>query len=119
MDARSHLHDTIDEILSGNPQRALAAVHWLQQAQLPWLERHAVRRGRSAGFNWAEIGRLLGRSRQATRKRYTNDVAVDRLAFPLPPRGPGAEAERDYLELVADARRSRWIDDPAGDAVPW
>ncbi|QTI71672.1 hypothetical protein QNM97_14145 [Gordonia sp. L191] len=52
-----------------NPVTALAAVA-RRRAEIARDEEVAVRRARAAGLSWAEIGVLLGVSKQAMHKKY-------------------------------------------------
>ena len=42
MSVRAELHGLIDDLLEGEPRRALAAYRRLVEDQLPWLERKVV-----------------------------------------------------------------------------
>ncbi len=52
-----------------DPIRELAAVAQARR-ELSQREERAVRRARHAGLSWAEIGTLLGVSRQAVHRKY-------------------------------------------------
>ena len=61
----------------GNPDKGLPAVAELRRLVDEW-ERAQVDRARDAGWNWAEIARLLGRHRQSVHREYaaaTRDAA--------------------------------------------
>lgn len=53
----------------GNVVRELAAVA-AAKTELARREEVAVRRGRHAGLSWAEIGTLLGVTRQTIHRKY-------------------------------------------------
>ena len=108
----------IELMLHGSPQQALAAYRRLVEHDLPWLERRAVYRARGEGFSWAGIGRLLGCSRQAVRKRFGELPTVDEMLFRHRRDDPNEAAARYYAKLAADVRRDLAADD-ADDAVPW
>lgn len=125
MGARTDLRRRIDEALIGPPHDALIAVRILIDDDLTWLQRHVVGRARRAGYSWAEIGRLLGRSRQAVRERFSDLDAT----WSGPPDDPGDlarrinRAERRRLELARYRERyrgdlARW-EASGDDVVPW
>ena len=58
-------HDLADD----NPIAELAAVREAKRA-LAQREEVAVRRARHAGLSWAEIGTLLGVTRQTMHRKY-------------------------------------------------
>ncbi len=106
MDVTDQLKRLIDDALCDDPRTALIALRRFVDEELPWIEQKAVASARCAGWNWATIGRLLGRSRSSVRERF-KDV---RLA----PR-PIVETFtsvylREYRELLTDARRWREFD---------
>ena len=100
-----------------NPRLALASVKALED-ELDWLLVRAVRLARAEGYDWARIGRLLGVSLQAVRKRF--DVLAP-LMGPLPPHARGrTQWERQATELAehaADVRRR--VEFEFGDPVFW
>lgn len=125
MGARTELHQRLDEALAGEPHDALIAVRILLTNDLPWLERHIVGRARRAGYSWAEIGRLLGRSRQSARQRFADLDSTWRG----PDSDPGdltarlSREGRRRLELARHRGRyrdelARW-DASGDDVVPW
>ncbi len=71
------LHGLVDQALSRDPRTALIAAHTLE-ADLQWLMERAVVLARNDGWNWARIGRLLGRSRQSVSERFA-DIVPRRL----------------------------------------
>ncbi|MEX2626675.1 MAG: hypothetical protein WD225_07305 [Ilumatobacteraceae bacterium] len=111
MAIRQELHRLLDDTLDEDPRRALIAVHRFQVLHLPWLEARAVAKAREHGWNWARIGRLLGRSRQAVRQRYV------RLVPSTPARDPAGDHEREWYKIHDDARRQREFEH--GDPVAW
>lgn len=125
MGARTELRRRIDEALIGPPHEALIAVRMLIDDDLTWLQRHAVGRERRSGYTWAEIGRLLGRSRQAVRERFSDLDAT----WSGPSSDPGdltARINREQhrrLELAMYRERyrgdlERW-EASGDDVVPW
>ena len=70
MNVRDDLVRVIDGLLSDDPHVALVAFRRLAVDELPWLEQRAVAVARCSGWNWATIGRMLGMSRQGSRKRF-------------------------------------------------
>lgn len=108
MAIRTELHHLLDEVLGDDPRRSLIAVRRLHDDHLPWLEARAVAKAREHGWNWAQIGRLLGRRRQSVRERY-------RVLAPTSPRGTGAgDQEREWLRMRDGFRRLREFE---GDEV--
>ena len=71
---RQELDRLVDEVLGDDPRSALLAYRDLADRQLPWIEQKIVALARREGLNWAEIGRLLGRSRQSVRERFATSV---------------------------------------------
>jgi len=78
----------------------------------------AVRLARAQGYDWGQISRLLGVSRQAARQRF------DRLAATVGPtmphtrgRTPWEQHAIDLVESTAALRRRREFE--SGDAVFW
>jgi hypothetical protein len=102
------LHLLIDDLLGDDPRRALIAYHRLVDAELPWIEQRAVGTARRAGWSWARIGRLLGRSRQAVQKRFEGLAPIRRP-------DPRAEVQRREAEFARLLRGVR--SEP--DVVPW
>lgn len=104
-----------------NPRRALVAVRALAD-ETEWLLVRAVRLAREEGYNWAQIGRLLGVSRQAARKRFEQ---LEPLVGPVtpftPPHGRNRSVWEQQAQNVAegraDIRRRKEFD--SGNAVFW
>ncbi|MDP2292570.1 MAG: hypothetical protein Q8M22_15370 [Actinomycetota bacterium] len=104
-----------------NPRMALAGVRALTK-ETDWLLVRAVRLARAEGYDWARIGRLLGVSRQAARKRFEHlDGAVGPVTPFTPPHvrrsTPLERQAQSMAEAKANLRRRREFD--AGDAVFW
>jgi IS30 family transposase len=57
--------------VAGPPEHALPAIRRLRRL-LDECEPVQVAAARAAGWNWGEIARTLGRSRQAVHRRYRN-----------------------------------------------
>ncbi len=69
------LQRLVDAVMGDDPRAALTAYRDLADRQLPWLEQRVVALARREGLNWTDIGRALGRSRQAVRKRFGAVIA--------------------------------------------
>lgn len=117
----SQLHELIDQLTGTGPERvALAASRRLLDDELPWHQRRAVHRARSAGMSWAEIGRVLGRSKQAVAERFGAPADVGSLIPPPVQLTADEEGERYVARLLADARRRRaFLEDEAEPPVAW
>jgi hypothetical protein len=76
----------------GPPEHALPAIRRLRSLIEVWESRQ-VAAARASGWNWGEIGRVLGRSRQAVHARYRVDRAE--ATADRPPML--SRAERDVL----------------------
>lgn len=103
---------------SADPRLALAGVKFMEE-ECDWLMVRAVRLARADGYDWGRIGRLLGRSRQAVRKRFER---LAPLVGPLPPalmrEGLAAKEFNRFYEVLADGRRrTQWASDD--DPVAW
>ena len=59
----------LEEALGDKPRAALSAARSLAD-EVDWLQRQAVAHARANGYNWGQIGRLLGLTRQGARKRF-------------------------------------------------
>ena len=119
MTCPSDIKRHVAEALGNDPQRAIVAVRRLVADDLPWLEARAVRLGRSEGYSWAVLGRMLGKSRQAIRQRF---VSIDGTPQPLP-RPPMSDDDRimtAWNRARSDVRRRReFADLGPNDVVPW
>ncbi|RLE25744.1 MAG: hypothetical protein DRJ50_02325 [Actinobacteria bacterium] len=121
MSVAKELHGLIDDILSDEPQRALAAYRRLADDQLPWLERRAVLLARGDDISWAAIARLLRKSRQAVHQRFSRPFSAKELT-PVPRRQFLQEQDAlHYSRLGADIARDRFVDEAGDDGslVPW
>ena len=107
----------IRDASGSNPRLALAAVRALED-EVEWLLVRAVRFARDQGYDWGRIGRLLGVSRQATRKRFER---LATLVGPTPPHGRGSTPWQEHAisvaESLADSRRGREFD--RDDPIFW
>ena len=65
----------VERALSEVPREALIGSRQLE-LELDWLFDRAVALARRDGYEWARIGRLIGRSRQAVRQRFATIVPV-------------------------------------------
>ena len=121
MSVGTELHGLIDDLLSDEPRRALAAYRRLADDQLPWLERRAVLMARQDDTSWAGIGRLLRRSRQAVQQKFDRTFLAAELT-PAPQRlSPWQEDQIHFDRLLAGSARDRLVDDAGDDGslVPW
>jgi hypothetical protein len=126
---RTHL----ETALGSDGRHAIVAVRRLLDEDLPWLEERAVRLARADGYNWAQLGRLLHRSRQAVRQRFADidvDADVDSgssgsnglIGLLLPPTRP--TTEQHVIGLVrtsraAERRRREFEAAGPGDLIAW
>ncbi|MFW2334569.1 hypothetical protein [Ilumatobacter sp.] len=113
------IKQNIDAALGPDGRSAIIAVRELRRRDLPWMEERAVRLARAEGYSWAQLGRLLRRSRQAVRQRYGH---VDGTVQLLPPLSP--TTEQFVVNLVGtrrdDVRRRREFDRArSGDLIAW
>jgi hypothetical protein len=109
----------IDAMLADDPRQAMIALRAFTEHDLPWLERRTVREARRAGYSWARMGRLLGRSRQGLRQRFQSlDGTWEPLDFQ--PVEHGTKVMRRYRVALAAKQAEREFDQWAGgEAVPW
>lgn len=63
------MNTVIDAADAGDPLDALARIAKARH-ELAAAEEVAVRRSRTAGYSWAEIGSVLGVSKQAMHRRF-------------------------------------------------
>ncbi len=63
----------MEQASSGSPEEGLPAVKQLRALVDQWEEAQ-VRAARERGFRWAEIGRLLGRHRQAVHREFAKKL---------------------------------------------
>jgi hypothetical protein len=92
----------------------------LLEEDIPWIERTVIRTARSQGYDWARIGRLLRRTRQAVRKRYgAIDGTFEPIMFEAPDLGEKLMAE--YERWCAERKRQQEFEESAasGDVVAW
>ena len=83
----------IDAALGSNPKSALIAARCLKD-EVEWMTERAVALARTEGYNWGQISRLLGITRQWARERFKT----------APPRlPPHVVASNRYL---ADQRKT-------------
>lgn len=108
----------VEQLLAGPPQEALASLRRLVDDHLPWLERRAVMAARGEGFSWAEIGRLLGCSRQAARQRFGGLPSVDRLLHPRRLGDPNVALAARLGVEGRDVQRALEAD-ATDEAIPW
>ncbi|MCU0261106.1 MAG: hypothetical protein MUE78_08820 [Ilumatobacteraceae bacterium] len=110
MDLRRELHRLVDDALDHDPRRALIAVRLLADEHQPWLEERAVLTARAAGWSWARIGRLLGRTRQAVRVKHQH-------LSPVMSRPADDPLHRQLQRLAGTSRRLREFE--SDDVVGW
>jgi hypothetical protein len=109
MNARRDLHRLIDDLLGDDPREALIAYRRLTNDEVPWLEYRVVNLARKQKWNWAKIGRLLGRSRQGLNSKFGKPKLVMRS-------DPYADYHRQQAEFARLTRR-----EPADDeeVIAW
>jgi len=120
MHTRSRVFLHIEQAFDENPRVALTALRQLLEDDIPWIERSAIRMARSRGYDWARIGRLLRRSRQAVRKKYgAIDGTFEPIFFDSP--DPGVKQMAEYERWRADRKRQEEFEEWAesGDVVAW
>ena len=93
----------------GPPEHGLPAIRRLRALLDEW-EAYQVRAARARGWNWGEIGRVLGRSRQAVHARYRDVVERDPLPKPLTAWDIRTK-KRELLEqrLTGAISEERWL----------
>ena len=107
MSVRDDLGRIIDDLLDDDPRTALLAYRRLTADELPWLERRVIALARREGWNWATIGRLLGRTRQSMRQRFEGAGLVMRPD----PHVLKHRQEAAYHRIADEVRRAN-DDDP-------
>jgi hypothetical protein len=120
MHTRSRVLLHVEQAFEEDPRVALIALRQLLEEDIPWIERTVIRTARSQGYDWARIGRLLRRTRQAVRKR---NGAIDGTFEPimLDAPDPGVKLMADYERWRAERRRHEEFEEWAasGDVVAW
>lgn len=119
MTCPTEIKQRIDEAVGVEPRLAVVAVRRLRSEDLPWLEERAVRFARAQGYSWARLGRLLGRSRQATQKRF---APIDGTPQPMPRRTMHDDTRfmiRRWSRRADERRWNEFVELEAADAVPW
>lgn len=96
------LHRLVDDLVDDDARTALVAVRRMFADLAPELEERSVRQARSEGLNWAIIGRLLGRSRQALHRRFGHVERAD--VRPLRTDAATAMATRERVRARAISR---------------
>jgi hypothetical protein len=118
MDVRKELDRLVDDLMSSDPRIALMACKQLVDDYVPWLEVRAVQVARRNEWNWAEIGRLLCRTRQSVRERFAKyehgppqrvkRTAQDMIEY------------RQRMRLIVEQRRRRAFEQvESEDVVAW
>ena len=115
---RDGLEKMIDRALGDDPRAALIAARQLEE-ECDWVTRRAVALARREGWSWGRIGRLLGMTRQGTRKRFP-------MAAPFaPPSSIATDRANRYTReterMLNDMQHRRQHPDAHDDhdAVPW
>jgi hypothetical protein len=117
MHTRSRVLLHIEQALTEEPREALVALRRLLDEDIPWIERTVIRRARAHGYDWARVGRLLRRSRQAVRKRYGRfDATYESIDFDQSHASADPTAEY-WRELAAIKRQERFEEWAASDDV--
>ena len=120
MHTRSRVASHIDQAFDDDPRLALTALRQLIDDDIPWIERTVIRNARSQGYDWARIGRLLGRSRQSVRKRYGEiDGTYEPIQFDA--LDLAAKLMADHKRGLAERERRRRFEAWAAsnDVVAW
>ena len=120
MHTRSRVLLHIDQALSDQPRAAVIALRQLLDEDIPWIERTVIRRARADGYDWAQLGRLLRRSRQAVRKRYGMfDATYESVSFDHSQ--SRADPTAEYWRELADIKRQQRLEEWAAsdDVVAW
>lgn len=92
---RKELVGMIDRALGDDPKAALIAARCLAE-EIDWLQKRAVVHARVNGYNWGQIGRLLGLTRQGARQKFP-------LTRPAPP--PHVVANDRYFKEQREGER--------------
>lgn len=117
MTVSDELKVTIDGVLSDDPRTALMALRRLTDDELPWIEARVVALARRENWNWATIGRLLGRSRASVRQRFDHARLSKR---PAPPTWKTAvDRELRAIRETSDELERRRQCDAADDSPGW
>jgi hypothetical protein len=126
--AREYLQELLSSEVAATPLDAIA----IAQGAMAGVEeglRAAVERARASGHTWAEVGQVLGTTRQAAFQRFRRptDPRTGRpMADPLP--GAGEAAVRTFSNLAEGRWRAACRDfgkelaarlDPDGLAAVW
>ena len=113
---RQELVGMIDRALGADPKAALIAARCLAE-EIDWLQQRAVLHARVNGYNWGQIGRLMGLTRQGARQKFP-------LARPKPP--PHVVANDRYFkeqrraeQLLQRLRNGNVGQPPEEDPVFW
>jgi hypothetical protein len=104
-DAVRRLHDTLHDVGAGAPLASVAAARELARAADRAL-RDAVDGARAAGASWADIGEVLGSSRQAAFQRFGRPLDP-RTGVPMA-RAMLPDALDRAVELFGDLAAGRW-----------
>lgn len=102
--------DLLRQLLSEKPESALEAIAFIQGAVSELAEgmQAAVRRARDGGSTWAEVGQVLGISRQAAFQRFGRP-ADPRTGQPMAELILPGAADRG-VALIADLLAGRWAE---------
>jgi hypothetical protein len=114
----------IDHALGDDPKAALIAARQLKE-EVEWLTERSVSVARREGYDWGQISRLLGMSRQWARERFK--TAPPRLPPHVVARNrylaDQREAEQALRRYEAWAERKRRggpeRDEDSDDVVAW
>lgn len=97
----------IDEALGDGPKSALIAARRLGE-EIQWLQGRAVTTALANGYNWGQIGRLLGLTRQGARKKFAFVPATPAPHVLLRDAHLEAESQAEaVLQRFRDAHESR------------
>ena len=112
MDVARELHQLIDDLLGDDPRRALIAYRRLTVDEMPWIEQRVVALARRNGWNFARIGRLLGRTRQSVQSRFKSLPRTMRV-------DPMADHNRVQTAFHQTMRDIGHLRNPDPDPVAW
>ncbi len=113
---RNELVALIDGALGPDPKEALIAARRLGQ-ELDWLQQRAVTHARVNGYDWGQIGRLLGLTRQGARKKFPLAPTPSRPHVVL--RNRQLRAKREAERMLQRFRDHTTTQPPEDDPVFW
>jgi hypothetical protein len=108
----------IDRALGDDAKAALIAARQLK-GEVEWLTERSVALARRESYDWGQVGRLLGMTRQSARERFK--AAPPRLPPHVVARNRYLAEERETERLIRalDRAKGRTHDEDNEDVVPW